>query len=251
LGNALEAGQIKPYFQPVIALPANEIVGFEALARWEHPEHGVIQPDTFVSIVEDMGLLHDLMSEILRQSCKASADWPADTFLSVNISPSQLRDPWFAMRLIALLTSIGFPPRRLIVEITENAIIDDIEQAAATFESLQAVGIRVALDDFGKGYSNLAHLRQLKFDHLKIDASFGQSLEYPESQEIVSAVALLGKALGLSVTAEGVETPEAARALREIGCDHAQGYFFGRPLPAAGAAALLRDCSSAVALRIA
>jgi EAL domain-containing protein (putative c-di-GMP-specific phosphodiesterase class I) len=251
LGNALKTGQIKPYFQPVIDLTASAIIGFEALARWEHPELGVIQPDTFVPIVEGMGLLHDLMSEILRAGAKASADWPADTSLSINISPSQLRDPWFSVRLVALLTSIGFPPRRLIVEVTENAIIDDIKQAAATFESLQAVGIRVALDDFGKGYSNLAHLRQLKFDHLKIDASFVQSLEYPESRKIVSAIASLGKALGLSITAEGVETPDAAQALREIGCDHAQGYFFGRPLPAAGAAALLRNCGGAVALRIA
>lgn len=251
LGNALEAGQIKPYFQPVIDLSINKIAGFEALARWEHPELGVIQPDTFVPIVEGMGLLHDLTSEILRQGAKASADWPANTSLSINISPSQLRDPWFSVRLVALLTSIGFPPRRLIVEVTENAIIDDIEQAAATIESLHAVGIRVALDDFGKGYSNLARLHQFKFDHLKIDAAFVHSLGDSEGQKIVSAIAALGKALGMSVTAEGVETAEAAQALREFGCDHAQGYFFGRPLPAAGTAALLSNACGTVALRIA
>lgn len=251
LRNALEAGQIKPYFQPVIDLSANEIVGFEALPRWEHPERGVIQPDTFIPIVEDMGLLDDLMSEVLREGSKASADWPMNTSLSINISPSQLRDPWFAVRLVGLLTSIGFPARRLIVEVTENAIIDGIEQAAATFESLQAAGIRVALDDCGQGCSSLAHLRQLKLDHLKIDASFVRSMECPESQKIVSAVAALGKALGLPVTAEGVETPEAAQALREIGCDQAQGYFFGRPVPAADAAELLKGCSGAVARRVA
>ena len=251
LHDALNAGQIKPYFQPVIDLSANEIVGFEALARWEHPERGVIQPDTFIPIIENMGLLDELMSEILREGGKASIDWPADTSLSVNISPSQLRDPWFSVRLIALLASIGFPPRRLIVEVTENAIIDDIEQAAATFQALQAAGIRVALDDFGKGYSSLAHLRQLKFNHLKIDASFVRSMDCSKGQKIVSAVAALGKALGLPVTAEGVETPEAAQALREIGCDHAQGYFFGRPVPAADAAELLKHCRGAVARRAA
>lgn len=248
LRGALKAGQIKPYFQPVIALSKNEIIGFEALARWEHPERGVIQPDTFIPIVEEMGLLDDLMTEILRQGAQATACWPANTSLSINISPWQLRDPWFSVRLVARLAAIGFPPRRLIVEVTEDAIIDDIDQAAATFESLQAAGIRIALDDFGKGHSNLAHLSQLKFNHLKIDASFVRSLDCSESRKIVSAVAALGKALGLPVTAEGVETPEAAQALREIGCDQAQGYFFGRPLPAAE---LQRPNSGAATLRAA
>jgi len=228
---ALHNGQIKPYFQPVIHLTDNIVSGFEALARWEHPQLGMVAPDTFVPILEDIGLADELMTVMLVEGCRAAAYWPQECSLAVNISPFQLRDPSLARRIIALLEMHRFAPRRLVVEVTENAIIEDMEQAAAIIRELQAAGIRVALDDFGKGYSSLTHLRQLHFDHLKIDSSFVRSMDCMESRKIVRAVAALGKALGMPVTAEGVETREAAEALRAMGCDDAQGYYFGRAVP--------------------
>jgi diguanylate cyclase (GGDEF)-like protein len=241
LREAIANGDVMPYFQPVISLADRRIVGFEALARWHHPTRGTIAPDEFIPIAEDLGLIDALSHRILREGCIAAREWHSDTSLSINISPVQLKGPWLAPRLLAILQETGFAPQRLIVEVTENAIIDDVEHAAAVFASLQNVGIRIALDDFGKGYSSLSHLRQLKFDHLKIDASFVQSMNTTESRKIVSAVAGLGKALGMPVTAEGVESAEVADALRALGCEHAQGFLFGRPTPAIGAAHMLES----------
>ncbi|MEG3086767.1 putative bifunctional diguanylate cyclase/phosphodiesterase [Sphingomonas sp. PB4P5] len=222
-------GEITPYFQPVVSLANNRIVGFEALARWHHPTRGMVTPDDFIPIVEEMGLIDELSHVMLRQSCIAARDWHSDISLSINISPCQLKDAWFSARLLAILHDMRFPPRRLIIEVTENAIIEDIAKTAIAFASLQNVGIRIALDDFGKGYSSLSHLRELHFDHLKIDSSFVRSMDTVESRKIVSAVVGLGKALCMPVTAEGVETPEVADILRALGCQHAQGYLFGRP----------------------
>jgi diguanylate cyclase (GGDEF)-like protein len=238
LRSALGRGEILPYFQPVIALDDDRIIGFEALARWEHPVRGTIAPDEFIPIAEDIGLIDEVTNIVLREGCIAARDWPAGTSLSVNISPLQLKDGWLTARLLGILTENGLSPSRLIVEVTENAIIDDIEQAAEVFGSLQNAGIRIALDDFGKGYSSLSHLRQLKFNHLKIDSSFVRSMDCEESQKIVSAVAGLGKSLGMPVTAEGVETAKVAEVLRLLGCEQAQGYLFGRPVPAEDAALL-------------
>lgn len=233
LRHALEAGQVQAYFQPVITLGDERITGFEALARWNHPTRGLIGPDIFIPIAEDLSLIDELTYRILREGCRASQKWPPYTSLSINISPSQLKASWLPARLLAVLAETGFAPGRLIVEVTENAIIDDLAQAAEVFSSLQNAGVRIALDDFGKGYSSLYHLRQLRFDHLKIDSSFVLSMDSPESEKIVRAVAGLGKSLGMPVTAEGVETEKAANALRDFGCEQAQGFLFGAPVPAA------------------
>jgi diguanylate cyclase (GGDEF)-like protein len=235
---AIEGGEIEAYFQPVISLTTSAITGFEALARWNHPTRGLLPPDLFIPIAEDLGLIDELSYGILRSGCIASRDWPAHTSLAINISPVQLKDPWLSARLLAIVTEHGFAPSRLIVEVTENAIIEDIPAVASVFSSLQNAGIRVALDDFGKGYSSLTHLRQLRFDHLKIDSSFVLSMDASESRKIVSAIAGLGKALGMPVTAEGVETEASAETLRSLGCEHAQGYIFGHPLTATDTAKL-------------
>lgn len=236
---ALESGEIKAYFQPIIALGDEHIIGFEALARWEHPTRGLIGPDTFIPIAEDLGIIDKLSYRILRESCIAARDWPPYASLSINISPLQLKDSWLSARLLAILAETGFQPGRLIVEVTENAIIDDMALAAEVFTSLQNAGVRIALDDFGKGYSSLYHLRQLRFDHLKIDSSFVLSMDSAESEKIVRAIAGLGKSLGMPVTAEGVETASSARMLRGFGCEQAQGYLFGAAIDAAGTRALL------------
>jgi EAL domain-containing protein (putative c-di-GMP-specific phosphodiesterase class I) len=248
LRQAVRSGAIIPHFQPVIDLGEGRIIGFEALARWAHPAQGMVQPDTFIPIAEDLGVIDEITNAMMRASCVAARDWPAELWVSVNISPTQLRDPWLASRLLAILTETGLAPRRLIIEVTENGIIDDVACARQIFSSLQNAGVRIALDDFGKGYSSLYHLRQLPFDHLKIDGSFVQSMDSVESFEIVTAVAGLGKSLGMAVTAEGVETSAEAEALRGIGCDLAQGFLFGKPLSAVATLALLEKGGGEVSL---
>jgi len=232
LRRAVRVGEIIPHFQPVIDLKEGKLLGFEALARWTHATRGPIPPDIFIPIAEDLGIVDVITYQMLRASCAAARNWPASLSLSVNVSPLQLKDPWLASRLLAILTETGMAPGRLIVEVTENAVIDDMLKAQEIFSSLQNAGVRIALDDFGKGYSSLYHLRQLRFDQLKIDRSFIHSMDLAESAKIVSAVAGLGKSLGMPVTAEGVETIEEADALRAIGCEHAQGFLFGAALSA-------------------
>lgn len=240
LREAVRAGEIIPHFQPIVDLTENKIIGFEALARWPHPTRGILLPHTFIPIAEDLGIIDQITYAMLRSSCAAARDWDPHLWVSVNISPMQLKDRWLASRILSILTSSGVAAGRLIVEVTENAIIDDMAKAQQIFASLQNAGVRVALDDFGRGYSSLNHLRQLRFDHLKIDGSFVHTMDTAGSAEIVSAVTGLGKSLGMAVTAEGVETIVEADALREIGCKHAQGFLFGKPVSAADTLVLLK-----------
>ena len=246
LRSAIEHDEITAHFQPVISLAETQISGFEALARWNHPVRGQLPPDLFIPIAEDMGLIGALSYNILRIGCIAAREWPSHTTLSINISPIQLKDPWLVGRLLAILAETGFAANRLIVEVTENAIIEDIDLVSEVFTSLQNSGVRIALDDFGKGYSSLNHLRRLHFDHLKIDSSFVLSMESEESRKIVSAIAGLGKALGMPVTAEGVETLASADALRALGCEQAQGFLFGHAIPAAETGALFEHAEATI-----
>jgi EAL domain-containing protein (putative c-di-GMP-specific phosphodiesterase class I) len=220
-------------------LASDRIIGFEALARWNHPSRGMIAPDTFIPLAEDLGIIDRITDSMLRSACLAARQWPDALWLAVNVSPLQLEDPWLAARLLKILSETGFAGHRLVVEVTENEVIDDIMKAQDIFTSLQNAGVRIALDDFGKGYSSLYHLRELNFDHLKIDRSFIHSMECAESAKIVSAVTGLGKSMGMPVTAEGVETLEEAEALRQLGCEHAQGFLFGKALNAEDTLALL------------
>ena len=251
LRQAIELGEIKPYFQPIICLDGERITGFEALARWQHPIRGLLAPDAFIAVAEDLGIIDLLTYRILRESCGAARAWPPHTSLSVNISPMQLKDPWLTSRILAILAETGFAPGRLIVEVTEKAIIDDIALAADVFTSLQNAGVRIALDDFGMGYSSLCHLRQLRFDHLKIDSSFVLSMESAESEKIVRAITGLGRSLGMTVTAEGVETSMSMEALRDCGCEQAQGYLLGRPLAAHETALMLEATCNPPLLKLA
>lgn len=230
---AIHQGHIQPYFQPLVSLADHSLLGFEVLARWEHPTKGVLMPDMFIPIAEDTGLIAELSYRLLRQACQQANEWPAHLTLAINISPSQLRDRWLAEHLLGILTEVGFPPGRLEVEITETALVNDIETARSTLRSLQNVGVKISLDDFGTGYSSLYHLRELHFDKIKIDRSFVQSREdNHESTKIVSAIIGLGKSLGLLTTAEGIENSENLGWLAEQGCSFGQGFFFGKPMPA-------------------
>jgi diguanylate cyclase (GGDEF)-like protein len=232
LRRAIPAGEIKPHYQPVFALENRSLLGFEVLARWHHPDRGLLPPSVFITVAEDTGLIAELSYEILRQACLDAKAWPSHLMLAVNISPLQLRDRSLAPRILAILHETGFPPQRLEIEITENALVADLDLARATLSALQNLGISVALDDFGTGYSSLYHLRELRFDKIKIDRSFVQTMSYnEESAKIVDAIVGLGKSMGLLTTAEGVETPEHMQKLNQLGCEYAQGFHLGKPMP--------------------
>ncbi len=240
LRRAVVARRIEPHFQPLVDLGSGEIRGFEVLARWTDPEHGPISPDRFIAMAERLDLMSELMSGILRQACRDAIDWGDDVYLAVNVSPCQIADRSFSQDVLDILREEGFPASRLEIEVTESALIRDIDTAKAVLSSLQEHGIRISLDDFGTGYSSLYHLLNLKFDKIKIDRSFVQSLRSNlESAKIVDAVLGLARNLGMPVVAEGIEDELASAHLSDRGCEYGQGYFYGRPVCAEDACLLL------------
>ena len=230
---ALNGSQFAPFFQPLVTLRTGQLAGFEVLARWRHPTERLIPPNEFIAVAEQDGWIGALTEQILEKAFSAAANIPDPLTLAINISPLQLRDLHLPALLRRLASEAGFPLSRLIVEITESALIDNLESAATVVAELKAMGCRLALDDFGTGYSSLHHLQCLPFDELKVDQSFvGSMTEKRESRKIVSAVVGLGQSLGLTTVAEGVETQEQAEMLLWLGCELVQGYLYGRPIPA-------------------
>ncbi len=235
-------GEFVPYFEQQIDLTTNRLHGFEMLARWDHPTRGLVMPDSFIGIAEETGAISDLSFSVMRQAFVEARNWDPSVSLSVNISPTQLKDPWLAQKLVKLLTETGFPATRLEIEITETSLFENLALAQSIVGSLKNQGIRIALDDFGTGYSSLAHLRALPFDRIKIDKSFVTTIcENAESAAIVAAITRLGESLGLPVTAEGIETTEIEERLRQLGCHKGQGWLYGRPLPLSAARTLLAE----------
>lgn len=248
--NELESGlraaiprqEVVPYFEQQIDLSTGRLHGFEVLARWEHPQRGLISPELFIPIAEDTGMIADLSLSIMRQAFAAARDWDSSLSLSINISPWQLRDAWLSQKIIKVLTETGFPANRLEVEITESSLFDNLALAQSIVGSLKNQGVRLALDDFGTGYSSLAHLRALPFDRIKIDKSFVMSLnDNADSAAIVTAIVGLGESLNLPITAEGVEDAAIEERLRAMGCAKAQGWLYGRPLSVNAARRLLAE----------
>ncbi|WP_457103936.1 putative bifunctional diguanylate cyclase/phosphodiesterase [Methylobacterium sp. P5_C11] len=232
LRTAIEQGAIEPFYQPVVSLPEKEIVGVEVLARWRHPTRGLVEPAEFIPVAEETGMIADLSYTLIRRACLDARSWPPHLILAVNIAPQQFQDAWLAQRILAILTETGFPPQRLEVEITETALIQDLEATRATLLSLRELGVRIALDDFGTGYSSLYHLRELKFDKLKIDRSYVDAITMSDERaKLVDAIIKLGTSLGLSTTAEGIETNASLDWLSDQGCNFGQGYLFGRAMP--------------------
>lgn len=233
LAIAITRGEVVPYFQPLVDLETGLPRGFEILSRWNHPQRGLIQPADFIEIAETAGLIGSLTVSVLRQACVVARALPSRMTLSLNLSPTQLKDGWLSGQILAVLAETGFPPHRLDVEITEHALITDLALAKHVITSLKNQGIQISLDDFGTGYSSLSYLSELQFDCIKIDRSFVRTLsERPESAKVVSAIVGLGKSLGMSIVAEGVESERDAQILREIGCPLAQGYLYSKPVPA-------------------
>lgn len=225
---AIPSGDIIPYFQPVVRLATGEVAAFEVLARWPHAERGLIPPSEFIPVAEEAGLVDSMFWALLAQSCRQALRAGGEFALAVNISPSQVRDQWFPEKVLRTLRETGFPPQRLEIEVTESAMIDDLQRAKVSLMSLKNQGVRIALDDFGTGYSSLYLLRALPIDKLKIDRSFVAGLlEDAETRTIVAALVGLGRALGLQIIAEGVEDEAVATALEDMGCEFAQGYLYG------------------------
>ncbi|HEY0325399.1 MAG TPA: EAL domain-containing protein [Allosphingosinicella sp.] len=235
-------GEIIPYFEPQVDLQTQSLHGFEMLARWEHPERGLVGPDEFISVAEEAGLIGDLSLAVMKQAFVEAREWDSRLSLSVNISPVQLKDPWLAQKITKLLVETGFPPERLEIEITESSLFENLGLAQAIVSSLKNQGIRLALDDFGTGYSSLAHLRALPFERIKIDRSFVSSInDNADSVAIVTAITRLAESLKLAVTAEGIEDETVEGRLRQIGRYQGQGWLFGKPMPAADATALVKQ----------
>ena len=229
----LRGNEFIPYFQPIVDLRSGRVVGMEALARWQHPVHGIMEPVEFISVAEALHIVGDVTFQIMRAACIEALKWDRRLFLTFNFSQSQLRDQWLPERMLALLTETGFPATRIEVEITENSLVEDIDDARAILYSLKNLGMRISLDDFGIGYSSLIHLRDLPLDKIKIDRSFITSLRTDiGSAKIVSAILGLVTSLGLPTVAEGVESEEVARILTDLGCAYGQGYLYSVPLTA-------------------
>lgn len=229
----LHEDEFEPYYEQQIDVATGELVGFEMLARWNSPQLGLVNPDVFIPIAEELGVIGELSEQLIRKALDDAKDWDEDLTLSVNISPLQLRDPWFAQRLLKLMVEANFPAHRLDVEITETCLHENIGLVRSLVTSLKNQGVTVSLDDFGTGYSSLAQLRSLPFDRIKIDRSFVSNL--PEDQEgmkIVEAITSLGDGFGLPITAEGIESEEVLAKLRGLGNFKGQGYLYGRPEPA-------------------
>jgi EAL domain-containing protein (putative c-di-GMP-specific phosphodiesterase class I) len=236
----LEHDQFVPYFEPQVDLQTGEIVGFEVLARWIHPLSGVIGPDVFIPVAEEIGLIGRLSEHVIAEALREAAEWDPTIKISVNISPLQLADGWLAQRIVKTLADTGFPAERLVVEVTESSLFADLELAKTIVTSLKNQGIRLALDDFGTGFSSLAHLRSLPFDIIKIDRSFVTNINTKrESSAIVRAVQTLAASLPVPVCVEGIENEDSYNTVVRLGCEIGQGWYFGKPMPAEQARELL------------
>jgi diguanylate cyclase (GGDEF)-like protein len=240
LRSAIASHRIVPHYQPLVSLDGNRIVGFEALARWENGDLGFVPPDVFIPIAEQTCLINGLSDQLFRRACLDAKAWPATFVLAFNVSPVQLRDPTLGLRLLSILGQTGFSPRRLEIEITESALVENIGVAQAVIDELRQVGVRIALDDFGTGYATLSQLLSFHLDKIKIDRSFVSRLNKSEDgQVIVRAILGLAKGFGLTSTAEGVEDAGQLTYLKANGCAEGQGYLFGKAIPAVDIPALL------------
>ncbi|WP_277980199.1 putative bifunctional diguanylate cyclase/phosphodiesterase [Sphingomonas phyllosphaerae] len=219
---------VQPFYQPLVSLDGGRIIGFEALARWTSPSLGEIRPERFIAVAEDTGLINDLTRLLLEQACRDAVTWPAHVTLSFNVSGIVLQDPLFGVAVFKILTDAKLLPQRLELEITESALVRDLDAAVRALDQLRGMGVRIALDDFGTGYSSLYHLRVFKPDKIKIDRSFVDDIERDAgSAAIVRGLIGLGSGLGAQITAEGVETQAQRNLLWAHGCDQGQGFLFG------------------------
>jgi EAL domain-containing protein (putative c-di-GMP-specific phosphodiesterase class I) len=236
LRRALRAHEFQLHYQPKFALGSGRMVGAEALVRWAHPEQGMLPPGRFITVAEETGLIVPMGEWILREACRQARAW-LDAgldleIISVNISARQFRQQDLVPHVADVLAATGLPPENLELELTESMMMDHAEEYVAKLKALKELGLQLSVDDFGTGYSSLSYLKRFPVDRLKIDKSFVREIVTdPGDAAIAQAVIRLGQILGLTVTAEGVETDEQLEFLRRHGCDEAQGYYFSPPLP--------------------
>jgi EAL domain-containing protein (putative c-di-GMP-specific phosphodiesterase class I) len=248
LREAIDDGELRLHFQPVVVMETRELVGFEALVRWQHPVRGLRPPDDFIPMAEQTGIIMALGRWALREGCRQMQEWratypgAAELWLSVNLSSRQFLHPELEQEIHAALAETGFPPSRLRLEITESVILDDAAAVGAILHRLRELGIRVAIDDFGTGYSSLSYLHRLPLDTLKIDRSFVHQMHAdPTLEAVIQTVISLSGSLRLDTVAEGVETVEEAEALQRMGCRIGQGFLFSHPLDPGDAGRMLAE----------
>ena len=231
LRTAINNDDIDVFFQPIVDLRNNSIKGFEALARWTDENLGYIPPSDFIKLAEERGFIDALSETLLRKAALSAIAWPSDIYLSFNLSPAQLIDPRTSINVLSIINRVGLEPRRLVIEITETAVMAEPAVALKVIRDLRALGIRIALDDFGTGHSSLGRLTEFDFDIVKIDRSFVSKLiSDPAMEHIVRAVVTMCKGLALNVVAEGMETKAEADFLKSLNCNIVQGFFFGKPV---------------------
>jgi diguanylate cyclase (GGDEF)-like protein len=246
LRGAMERGELRVYYQPIVELATGRLSGCEALVRWMHPTRGLLAPGVFLPIAEQLGLLHEIDSWTLRVACNEAAGWVrefpgrGELSIDVNVSPSQLREDTFVGLVAGAISRSGLEPHRLVLELVESSVVDDLELARARLAELKALGVRLAVDDFGTGYSSLSHLRVLPIDVIKIDRSFVAAMEQSaQAGALVSSLIQLASALGIDTVAEGIEDHFQLARLKSENCRYGQGYLFARPLDQEAFRALL------------
>ncbi len=234
---AIESSGLRLHYQPQYSISSHEIIGLEALVRWQHPDKGLISPVEFISIAEETGLIVPLGRWVLFEACSQAKRWqeqghlPDDVSISVNLSTRQFRDPTLVDDVIRILHETALMPRHLTLEMTESTIMDDPEHAQLTLRRIHDLGVQLAIDDFGTGYSSLAHLTRFPFDYMKMDRSFVEALRSLDSKSIlVSSMVQLGHAMSMQIVGEGIEIPEQLESLRRLGCDIAQGFHLSPPV---------------------
>ena len=246
LRDAIQNDVLRPYYQPLVDLATGRITGFEALVRWPHAERGMISPAEFIPVAEETGLINALGGLMLQRACMDAARWPDDVRVAVNLSPLQFRVGNLLSVVMDALKQSGLPARRLELEITETLLLEKSSQVLATLHALRSLGVRISMDDFGTGYSSLSYLRSFPFDKIKIDQSFVRDLgSNRDAQAIVRSIISLGMGLGVTITAEGVETEAELSCLRNEGCHEGQGYLFSHARPNADIVSLLKAQSGA------
>jgi diguanylate cyclase (GGDEF)-like protein len=229
---ALSREEIRSYFQPIVDIESKRIVGFESLARWDHPVKGDISPEVFIALAEELGLLDDLSGQLFADACRSAANWPEDISLAFNFSPSQLTNRHLPAAIKRVLDQTGLPAHRLEIEVTERGLVTDLGAVRDVLQMLRNFGVRVGIDDFGTGYSSLYNLYKLRFDKLKIDEHFIQELGSGEENDLfLRAMIGLSHGLDLCVAAEGVETDAQVETLSRLGAHQVQGFLFGKAIP--------------------
>ncbi len=237
---ALDKGQLRVVFQPSVDATSEAVMGFEALVRWDHPEHGPVSPAMFIPLAEEIGLINEIGEWVLRTACAEAANWPQHISVAVNLSPLQFKLPSLPATVRAILSETDLPAKRLELEITEGVFLSNDDHVHEMIGALKAIGLKLALDDFGTGYSSLSYLLRVPFDKIKVDQSFVRGASDPESRNAALIRAMVGLAsdLKMQTTAEGVETQDELMLVRNLGCALVQGYYFGKPMPAEEARAL-------------